>query len=163
MPTPFQMNWAPSGGEAVVLYGWSCFGRTTSMAETELEGWKQSLVRILHSHTVFIRDLIVFLHKNSQFLYAFVNYQNSNIYLYFIILSSFSTVFWEICWATHSIMSNVPQTWLCSSQQMYVISNDCNILASQSFFVNSLYMVFHNFLHCSIIDRFSVSTNLFPF
>lgn len=38
MPTPFQMNWAPSGGEAVVLYGWSCFGRTTSMAETELEG-----------------------------------------------------------------------------------------------------------------------------
>lgn len=63
MPTLLQMNWAPSGGEAVVLHGWSCFGRSISMAQTEL-GCKQSLVRIPHSQTIFTRDLIAFLHKH---------------------------------------------------------------------------------------------------
>ena len=27
MPMPLQMNWAPSGGEAVVLHGWSLVGQ----------------------------------------------------------------------------------------------------------------------------------------
>lgn len=93
------------------LHGWFCFGNTTSKVRLDL-GDESNLWEEYRSVTlVSWKGLLVFLNKHFLIFCKTLATPRALIYFY-MILSSFIIALGEICWVTHSILSNILQKCL---------------------------------------------------